>query len=499
MTSDGINTEQAWENFKESRAFEKAASVQGQLDTMAAMLQDIQTNTQRTASVIDQLNGDNAAIDYENQNADPMAAMGGMPGAEDMMPPMEEGAPEADATAEGIEDGTADEAGPDLGPETDGMAAGDIPPEEAAVGDDYGPTDEEIDAILNEPVPEDLSSEGSTGGSPAADDMIGKIRNLIANTEDPTILAGLSDLLSTALAQNTPTPMESFAYSADGDTTTDDVNDGLFVIKKEISDCVDSTLGVEAESSYAKNDDGIADVTDAKDAEEATDMKAEDGPDPITSNGEPFKESDDEMIGVEEESEVVPAAEDPVVEEIVDKVAEAVEGIVDSVLNGEDDTSEGTEDISDDTESFEECGAGCDDASKPVMKSFNEMFNDIQRYSPVNGFPEIKKSVPEQNDRKSDDKYEFVYDEDIRKSAEDVPESVAKSAEFSGKHLKSFNEMYNDKQNAFAKTAAPDVSRPGRASMVNGVTDKPTLDPIKKSTLPSFDQMMQDRAQNLNF
>ena len=37
MTSDSINTEMAWEDFKEKRSFEKAASIQGQLDTMAAL------------------------------------------------------------------------------------------------------------------------------------------------------------------------------------------------------------------------------------------------------------------------------------------------------------------------------------------------------------------------------------------------------------------------------------------------------------------------------
>ena len=688
MTSDAINTEQAWEDFKEKRSFEKAASVQGQLDTMAAMLQDIQTNTQRTASVIDQINGDNAAIDYENANADPMAGMGmGMGDAmSEEMPP--EIPPEDMAGGEdAIADETVDAVPPETGEEGgEGMSAADVTPEEAMVEEEAGPSDEEIDAILSEAPEGDVPmEEGPSGFEPAADDMIGKIKNLIMNTDDPTILAGLSDLLSSALASNQPAPMESFAYSDATDTTTEDVNDGLSEIKKEISDCVDSTLGedsgsfvkgedtlVESEgvstdipklsklvkvtgsnfgpfNAYIKNlqdqgwtkgeyddwlspdklirdipreirddgsfhiyradesngpmltmdrhydpsgnwiwptdwykrqyplkksatdIDGVADVTDAKKAEDVTEVKMDDGDDPMTSSGksEPFADSDDETIEFDEEIEDAPEAEpeEAIIEEVADKVKGAVEDILDEVLGGEgeeyegDESDEEVEDIAEETESFEEA----EPVGVPVLKSFSELMDARPRFSAVDGSMEIKKAtVGEEYEVEEDCEEESIggADEGFKESCgatalpvenedasktEDFTESdptdrivmpgddemddggkeakyrltafgrgdgvpvskedgrimnsadedlsLEKSADSAGKHIASFSEMYAARENGFAKSAVADTSRPGRASMVNGVTDKPTLDPIKKSTVPSFEQMMQDREQ----
>ena len=531
MTSDSIDTEMAWEDFKEKRSFEKAASVQGQLDTMAAMLQDIQTNTQRTASVIDQINGDNAAIDYEAENADPMAGMeppmeGPMPGAEDMSAP-----------EEGMEDAASDDVAPELPPEAEGMSAADIPPEEAMAPEGDEVSDEELDQLLAEPAPEEApAEEGPAGFEPAVDDIVGKIKNLIANTDDPQTLMGLSDLLSSALAQNQPAPMESFAYSDATDTTTEDVNDGLSEIKKEISDCVDSTLG-EDSGSFVKKDgiEGVADAEDAKEVEDTTDVKLDDGPEAETSGGkEPFAESDDEEMEVifEEDDPAPEASAGPIVEEITDKVAEAVEGIVESVLGeGEEDTEEDTEDISEETESFEECD---DKPSEPVLKSFSELWDERPRFSTVDGSMEIKKSIDAEPIEKACGATGLPVENESTQTTEafadsdDVPEqfsnvkeqldkedeekasvadkfsnvergggevnSYTKSAEDSGKHIASFSEMYGNGM-GFTKTASPEISRPGRASMVNGVTDKPTLDPIKKSAVPSFEQMMVDREQ----
>ena len=580
MTSDAINTEQAWEDFKEKRSFEKATSVQGQLDTMAAMLQDIQTNTQRTASVIDQINGDNAAIDYENANADPMAGMGmGMGDAmsEEMPPeiPPEDMAGGEDAIADETADAVPPEAG-DMGGE--GMSAADVTPEEAMVEEEAGPSDEEIDAILSEaPEGDAPMEEGPSGFEPAADDMIGKIKNLIVNTDDPTILAGLSDLLSSALAQNQPAPMESFAYSGDKDissidTTTEDVNDGLNIIKAEISGCEESTLGVDMGSGVVKSDgpdNGVADVTDAKEAEDVTEVKMDDGDDPMTSSGEPFQDSADETFEFDEEIEDAPEAEpeEAIIEEVADKVKGAVEDILDEVLGGEGEEHEGdegdeeVEDIAEETESFEEA----EPVGVPVLKSFSELMDARPRFSAVDGSMEIKKAtVGEEYEVEEDCEEESIggADEGFKESCgatalpvknedasktEDFTESdptdrivmpgddemddggkeakqrltafgrgdgvpvskedgrimnsadeglsLEKSADKAGKHIASFSEMYAARENGFAKSAVSDTSRPGRASMVNGVTDKPTLDPIKKSTVPSFEQMMQDREQ----
>ena len=80
-----MDIEEAWDNFR-SKSFQKA-SVQEQLDTLAAAINEIRTDTSRTAEIVPQIMGDNAAID--SANAEAGAAMPGAPdtggmGGEDM-------------------------------------------------------------------------------------------------------------------------------------------------------------------------------------------------------------------------------------------------------------------------------------------------------------------------------------------------------------------------------------------------------------------------------
>lgn len=508
MTSDINDTEQAWDSFVEKRSFEKAASIQGQLDTMAAMIQDIKTDTERTAAIVDQIQGDNAAIDYENANAEPM--MPDMAGAEDMMPP-EEGMPEE--TAEVEDTATVDETVPpeDSAPAVEGGESPDMAPEGAP--EEYM-TDEDVEAIMGEPMPEEAAGE-----APVEQDLIGKIKMMIANTDDPDQLAGLSDLLSTALAQSQPpVPMEGMPEEP--------------MMK---SDAGEDNGPV----SFTKDADGVADLDDAKDAEKAVTAKPEDAPEVATAS--PIVKADDEdeveeKVEVsEEESEPAPEAENPVVEEIVDKVVEAVEGIVESVMEG-DAPEEKTEDITEDTESFE---AGCS-GSEGYMKSagFGDLF--AARASEIPGVDgqfmkmEQRKATPEDKkglfsnafesmdknveykatDKSKDyDNTKFAEEmketeteektEPFKESADEVvteeavEEKVEKSARDAGKHIASFREMYSGR-NDFTKSAESYAmqDRPGRASMIGGTVERPNPDTIKQQSVPSFEQMMAERAQN---
>lgn len=470
MTSDIQNTEQAWDDFVEKRSFEKAASIQGQLDTMAAMIQDIKTDTERTAAIVDQIQGDNAAIDYENANAE-------MPPMEEPMEdvaenvPVEEGAVEE--MPEGVEDIAADEV-PVEGSEP-AMEAGEpgaeMPPEG---GEDVLPME---DVAEEPPVEEELA------GAPEVD-LIGKIKMLIANTDDPSQLAGLSDLLSAALAQSQPpVPMESMS-----------------------------------EEPMLKSADGIADVEDAENAEEAVEVKTEEAPEPLTKSED--EKTEEEETEEEEEVEYTPDApevdeEKSMTEEIVDKVAEAVEGIVESVLEGD-----GDEEISDDTEPFEAMSEGEMYMKSVERSSFGELFaKSMSGHTGVDGQiakcndkGAIKEEVEEEIIEKSCS--EKADDEPIEKTADNIvnigddsnmeklsavegfkdnidekgqitevtraDDPINKAA--TGKHIPSFREMYSDKD-GFVKSTPSYIQtdRPGTESIVGGSVQKANLNSITKS------------------
>lgn len=518
MTSD-IDT---WDEFVESRRFEKATSIQGQLDTLAAQMNEIQTDTKRVADIIDQLQGDNAAVDYENANFDPMAEMPaeGMPAEAPMEEPVPEDVPEElpegeDSMAGGIEDVTQPVEGPAAAEADDAALPEEMPPAEGDI------TDEELEALLNEAPAgaedmgaptEGIATDTEAQGEPdmgeapvVADDMVGKIKTMISMTDDPEVLSGLADLLSTALSQTAAQPMES--------------------------------EDLEGEP-IAKSDDGIADVEDAEKAESVTEVKQDDGPTPETAS-EPFAESADEPEDEnkpepeEAEDEPAPEAEIAVVEtepieapeevcpeaeEIAEKVADAVEDIVEDVLNGET-----TEDISEDTESFEQTEDYDDLFEKAVatgeMPSFEDMFFEKRAVATgIDGMTDssFEKISPQeramfsqaydqmaQEDQEKEDAMELF--DDVPKGAseevtayvksEDKPETckedefqaetftesekpIMKSSMDAGKHIRSFQEMMADSQTmGFAKS----VDRPDNIATSGGDVRRPELTPFRES------------------
>lgn len=352
MTSSTLSdSEQAWDAFVEKRSFEKATSIQGQLDTMGAMLNEIRTNTERTAEKVEQM------------QAEPMAPPMDMPPEEmpmeaPMEEPMEEPLPEEMGEAPVEELPPEDVIPENVGAEADlAGAPAEMPPMEPEFvgGEPMG----EPEAVPEmEPMPEQ---------PPVEEDMISQIKTMIASSDDPEQLKGLSKLLSTALAQSQPAvPMEN----ADAVMKAADVNnDGLEVMRDELKGAVDSTLGV----GFKKGDDGIAEVADSKDAVEAVTAKdtMQDAPEPATS----LTKSEDAEV-VAEEVEMAPVAEDPkeeFAEVIADKVAEKVAEVIDD--KADDEKEEVKEDISEETESFEECNDSKKmEKSADGMPSFEEMF-----------------------------------------------------------------------------------------------------------------------------
>ena len=171
-----MDIDEAWDNFR-SKSFQKA-SVQEQLDTLAAAINEIKTDTSRTAEIVPQIMGDNASID--SANAEAGAAMPGAPdmmggmGGEDMNAMDEQMPPEggdmgadmggemgAEAPVPGAEDMTPPDMGGGAEPPMEGGG------EYAGESEDDYMSDEDIDALLDsiyggmeEEPTEDIPAEG---------------------------------------------------------------------------------------------------------------------------------------------------------------------------------------------------------------------------------------------------------------------------------------------------------------------------------------------------
>lgn len=183
-----MDINEAWETFQQSRSIRKT-SIAEKLDTIAAQLNEIQTDSKRTAELVPKILGDDAAIEASNAQMpgmDPsMMGMGGAPPMGDTMGgPM--GGPEGDPTggliggpeggavpgAEDMSPGGMDLNGPgDSMTDDTEMPMGDeeYPEDESApMGtDDLGAvgTDEAIPGPMDEGVP-----GGDLGGGAPMDE-----------------------------------------------------------------------------------------------------------------------------------------------------------------------------------------------------------------------------------------------------------------------------------------------------------------------------------------
>lgn len=154
-----MEAEEAWDLFRSSASADlrKSASVAGQLDTMAAQIQDIQTGVDRITKLIPQFMGDDAAISDANANAvppeNPLEGFAGDMGGDDMggEMPDEGGMPEEGAEEEPSEESDMDKADED-GQTNEIGTSEDIPEEDddRSVGEILG---------IPEDMPEDDGSE----------------------------------------------------------------------------------------------------------------------------------------------------------------------------------------------------------------------------------------------------------------------------------------------------------------------------------------------------
>lgn len=208
------DVDEAWSQFKkDSEAFAKA-SVNEKLDTLAAQLNEVQTDTKRLAEIVPKIMGDETAIEGANESADPAAMMGGG------MPPMDE------STEMPPEEGAGDEMTGEEMPPEDALGAEEgaeeMPPE-APADETAGPAEdvtEEMPLEEDEDIDLGLDEEGYDGDEEMGGDneaietlkdalqealdndqmgLVSKIANAIAQLQGSTaeganILAGDEDL-----------------------------------------------------------------------------------------------------------------------------------------------------------------------------------------------------------------------------------------------------------------------------------------------------------------
>ena len=146
---DSMDHDVAWDQFKkESTERVQKTSIAGKLDTIAAQLNEIQTDTSRVAELAPKILGDESAVDEANQAAPDMGGSGGDMG--DALGSLLGGgeSPEESAPEESPEEM------PPAGEESMGADMGGEPPAEA-------PAEPESEPPIPEPGPED---EGAAGG-----------------------------------------------------------------------------------------------------------------------------------------------------------------------------------------------------------------------------------------------------------------------------------------------------------------------------------------------
>ena len=179
-----MDSDEAWDRFRDDSYSVRKASISEKLDVIAAAIQEMQTDTKRTAEIVPKIMGDEAALDAANAEAGSDGLAPGMDPGMDMQGDMmgeeimneEDGAipPEGgEAMDPGMAGGMPPMDMPEGGaPPMGGDAMAGAPPMDAGMDDDYI-SDEEIERILGgsfEEGPEDtaMMEEDTVPAMPAA-------------------------------------------------------------------------------------------------------------------------------------------------------------------------------------------------------------------------------------------------------------------------------------------------------------------------------------------
>lgn len=219
-----MEAEEAWDLFRESAAkdLRKSASVSGQLDTLAAQIQNIQTGVDRITKLIPQFMGDESAIDTANAEAQ-------APGN-----PLDSLLGGADATG-APEDSLEDEPTPEEGAEA---------PEEESEEELPTEEDEEVDKA-------DDSAPENVLGSP--DDESESIADVIGSAEMPEN-GGEEEVVEETVSDDAPD------IPSDEEDETESEESGEDVPEEVPEDIPEEEMTVEEDIAPATKDGGINDI-----------------------------------------------------------------------------------------------------------------------------------------------------------------------------------------------------------------------------------------------
>lgn len=283
-----MEAEEAWDMFKAqaSADLRKSASVAGQLDTLAAQMQDIQTGVSRLTTLIPKLMGDETAIDAANAEAapEPGPEMGEDEGSmpeEDFGPPMGDEEPEEgdildeEAPEEDDDMSKADDEKPEDIPEE--TPEDEPAPEAPAEGDDdTSLLDEEPpaeDTPSEEPVEETITEDvemPEVPEEPSGMDIYAQILALLVQAASKASQSGDADAMTalTKSAKSFQTAYGDLAPSLDRifgtDTFTKSYNESVS-LENELNKSCDSgdLTGANHPDEMIEKSDVPAEVTDS--------------------------------------------------------------------------------------------------------------------------------------------------------------------------------------------------------------------------------------------
>ena len=363
------DVDEAWIAFKNKGEHIAKASVAEKLDVIAAQLNEIQTDTKRTAEIVPKIMGDETAIDEANASAD----MGGMPPMEGDMG----GAPPEDMGAEGEE-----------------MTGEELPPEDA-MGAEEG-AEEMPPAEGEAPMPEEApGTDAVAEGEPAveedegAEDLIGDVEDEEfedLDEDDSDVIESLKDALQEALDNDQMGLVSKIANAINMLQGSTQGGSDILSGAEETADIAEE--GVPEEGLPVGEDglEGAVEETEAPEegAPEAEEEKTEEVEKSVGA-GDPSPDMTAEPGQIAASPDGATKKEASGTEEVKEKVMEAVAEGLDEALGIESEEEEDEEEEESETEEkneaiadnpFEECNSQY--TMKSALKKASSMsFKDL--------------------------------------------------------------------------------------------------------------------------
>lgn len=386
-----MDIDEAWDAFQKSRSIKKT-SIAEKLDTIAAQLNEIQTDSARTAELVPKILGDDAAIEASNAQAPPMdpSMMGGMGGA----PPM------------GDPTGGAVPGAEEMGPDGMDLGTGDGMTEDT----EMPPTEEEV--------PEEPLEEGAPAPEPEED--VGEPMDMGEQVpEEPPMEEPVPE-----------EPMIDGGADAGGTIPAltnmlhEKVDEGNMADVKALADAIEQLgggMGAPPMDMEMAPDAGAAPIPMDAGGTEPIKLSAMDdsGVSDIQPNSAPITESADE-------------SNESVVEQIMDILSEA-QAEVAEVMTGDETPKEpaGETEVEIEIEPEEETEEGAEDAPKAELSEEGEGPFEDSADACGDGQPaaQIGMESKKASARKSVDELSFREVMEARMRGEDlIAEHVQKSA-----------------------------------------------------------------------